>query len=175
MIYEYVWNQEYEFVIQDRQIPVLASITCQRSRNPWVYGLPRWILACKDVLREAVATFHRAVALQPVNDGTLRLHGLETALSSVFKEQIGLQRQHIQSDQSCVGRRLPNTCGSFENWRSWICETCSSTSKALWYSQAWPNSRHIGRLVNNQASLMILGTHPASRRLEKNGIQPAQR
>jgi hypothetical protein len=41
IIYEHVWNQDDEVVVRYRQTPILASITCRRNRNPWVYGVPR--------------------------------------------------------------------------------------------------------------------------------------
>jgi hypothetical protein len=73
-IYEHVWPHTECFVFKYRRISIAVSTSRDKPLHTWDYGLPSWILACKGMLHEAMATLHRTMIFSPISKFDYRVY-----------------------------------------------------------------------------------------------------
>jgi hypothetical protein len=75
LIFEFVWDNERDVIFRYRGITIIAKTPSNTTRCRWPiykngvpYGLPKWLLASRDILHDAITMFHRTRFFELITD-----------------------------------------------------------------------------------------------------------
>jgi hypothetical protein len=75
LIFEFVWDSERDVIFRYRGITIIAKAPSNTTRCRWPiykngvpYSLPKWLLASRDILHDAITLYHRTIVFELITD-----------------------------------------------------------------------------------------------------------